>query len=88
MPSITLPNAYMVNDTPDPEHYITDLISFITSPLPHSIFTSHINSIAAADDSEIPEAWDDWWKGSWLDAVDFKEIVTAIVQNDELPEHV
>ncbi len=84
--TMLLPDAYTNDDTPDPKRYITDLISFIISPLLHSIFTSHINSIAAADDSEIPANWGDWWRSEWLDGVvDFKEAVTGMIRND-LPE--
>ncbi|KAG8901941.1 hypothetical protein FRB99_004996 [Tulasnella sp. 403] len=83
--SIVLPASYMNGDEADVVRYLGDLMEFISSPLPHSIITSHLNSIAGKDESAIPPLWNDWWNTDWLDKVElqplFPESIQRLVQS-------
>lgn len=72
----------MVGDETDPERYIHDLAAFLSTPLADSLAMGHVNNIAGDNDPDsIPSHWKDWWDSDWVDQVDFKSIVTDMVEN-------
>lgn len=81
MASITLPPTYGASTLENTKKYLSDLIEYISSPLAHSVITSHSNGIAG-DSSAVPSIWDDWWNNSWVDNLDLREIVKQLLMND------